>query len=250
MQKISIGMALGPPGSGLVGFPIPQRQSDEEEQRLVQWLNDEWIDPGPQFERWKRGHGAAPAMPSDEDVPARKTILAEFLPRLRKVQKMPDSLAEAGEMGRFAMKKYPGKYASEEEAAMEESGIADYGRLVRMLNKHSIVPMIPTQKQPIRLLAKGKNMTKIWAMHTLLQMASCGTLERLAECKCGCGKWIIRKRVIDKFFGDHRVKFHQSDPSVKEERRKKARERYHQGQKGVVETGWRNKRKAAKHGKT
>jgi hypothetical protein len=237
----------------LSGFPIPQSRDVEEEQRLVRWLNDDWAESLEQMERLERGEGLKdplPDMPNDEDAPARRTILREFLPRLLKVQSMPESATEALRRGRRAMKRFPGKYRDEDDAANEECGIYARAELVRMLSKHSIAPTIPTRKYPVKLLARGANMTEVWAMYVLLQMASDGILEQLAKCDCGCEKWLIRKRRIDRFASTAcRVRSHQMDPSVKEIRRAKARESYHRERNGVLATGWRKERKAAKHAK-
>jgi hypothetical protein len=236
--------------SGLLGIPVPQSRSIEEERRLVRWLNSEWDDPSARFEKWKREEGPLPDVPSEEDGPARSTILEEFLPRLMRVQSMPDSAREALKRGRLAMKKFPGKYRNEEHAAHEESGVADRARLVKMLKKHSILPTIPSAGNPVKLLVRGDNMTEVWAMYVLLQMASDGVIEQLAQCDCGCGKWFIRKRRIDRFASTAcRVRSHQMNPSVKEIRRAKARESYHLERNGVLATGWRKERKAANRGK-
>jgi hypothetical protein len=240
MQRLYIG---GQYRSGLSGFPIPQSRDVEEEHRLVRWLNDDWAQSLEQMERLTRGEGRKdplPDMPNDEDAPARRTILKEFLPRLLKVQAMPESATEALRRGRQAMKKSPGKYRDEDDAASDVCGIYARAELVRILSKHSITPTIPTPTNPVKLLVKGSNMTEVWAMYILLQMASDGILEQLAQCACGCEKWFIRKRTIDRFASTTcRVRSHQMNPSIKKIRRAKARESYHRERSGIVATGWK-----------
>jgi hypothetical protein len=212
MQIITLGVHMQW-GSTLWGIRVPR---GSEDQRLVRWLNDEWVDALPAIKKHERGEGPYPDLPNAEDVPARQTILHEFLPRLIKVQSAP-------------------------------SDRKTLTQLAAMLRKHSIVPAIPTPKQPATLMASGKNMTEVWAMHVLLQMASDGVLESLGLCDCGCGKWKIFKRSNDRFFNDAcRVRSHQSNPSVKEKRRDDARKRYQLERNGVVATGWKKARKVAK----
>jgi hypothetical protein len=248
MQNLCLGL-VAQFKSGLSGLPIPQGRSRSEEERLVRWLNDEWPDdPESVFEKAKLGKGPMPDMPNEEDAPARQTILAKFLPLLKKAQTMPNSLEEVMARARQAMKRFPGKYANEEEAANKEGGFAARAELIRMLGNHKTLPMIPTPKQPVKLVVRGDNMTEVWAMYVLLQMASDGVIERLGQCDCGCGKWKIFKRRNDRFFNDAcRVRSHQSNPSVKEKRRKEARKRYQQERDGIVATGWKKTRKVAKH---
>jgi hypothetical protein len=226
--------------SGLLGMPVPQSRNLEEERRLVRWLNDEWDDDSSaRFEKWKLEEGPLPDLPSDEDAPARRTILKEFLPRLIKVQSLPSSAREALKRGREAMKKSPGKYADEEEAANEEGGFNDRARLVKMLRKHTILPTIPSPGDPVKLLVRGDNMTEVWAMYVLLQMASDGVLEKLLQCGCGCGKWFIRKRQIDRFALDAcRVRFHQASEIARKLRAKRARETYRLERQGIVSAGY------------
>jgi hypothetical protein len=138
------------------------------------------------------------------------------------------------------MEKFPGKYASVDEASSEESGINARAELYRMLGKHKVVPFIPTPMKPVKFVVCGDNLTEIWAMYVLLQMASDGIIERLELCDCGCGRWYIRERGIDRFATDAcRVRSHQSDPLVKEKRRKEARKRYQLERKGKLTTGWK-----------
>jgi hypothetical protein len=197
-------------GSTLWGIPVPR---GPEEERVVQWLNDEWVDPLPAIEKAKRGEGPYPDLPNAEDAPARHKILNEFLPRLLKLQSEP----------------------------FDRSTLTE---LAAMLRKHAIVPTIPTPEQPATLLASGKNLTEVWAMHALLQMASDGTLKKLAPCGCGCEKWLIRTRAIDRFAAGCRVKFHQQNPEFKERRRKQSRERYRLERRGVVRTSSRKEKSA------
>jgi hypothetical protein len=245
-------LAMGQFRSGLGGIAVPRERDVRDEQQIVRWLNDEWIDPEPEFHRWKRGEssGLLPAMPNDEDVPARTTILQEFLPRLLKVQNMPPSATEALERGKLAMKQFPTKYRNLEHAAHEVGGFQARADLVRMLREHVIVPVIPGPGQTAMFMANGKNMTEVWAMHVLLRMAFDGVLTKLAPCACDCGKWHMQKRRVDKFASDScRVRFHQRDPAVKEQRRAKARDRYHLERKGKLMTGWKKDRKVATRGK-
>jgi hypothetical protein len=93
------------------------------------------------------------------------------LPLLKKVQTVPNSLDEVMTGASQAIKRLPGKYADEEEAANEEGGFAARAELIRMRGKQKILPMIPTPGQPVKIVARGDNMTEVWAMHVLLQMA-------------------------------------------------------------------------------
>ena len=238
--------------SGLRGVPIPQSRSIEQERRLVRWLNDEReTDEVAEkaFKEWAEGRATLPELRSDEDAPARKTILIEFLPRLRRVQAMPKSAREALAQGRAAMKTSPGKYANEDDAASEESGVNDRARLIKMLRKHTILPTIPSPGNPALFLASGDNLTEIWAMHLLIRMASDGTLAKLVQCGCGCEKWLIKKRGIDRFASDAcKVRFHQSGEEAKKLRAAKARATYRLEKKGIVMAGKKSKGRR-KHGK-
>jgi hypothetical protein len=217
-------------GGGFLGYAIELRRNVEEERRLVRWLNDEWEDASTQFEKWKRGEGEF-RVPSKEDAGARKEIVTRFIPALMNVQqRMPRSTQKGIEKARRAMERFPGRYRDAETAFREVNGVNDRARIIQMLSKHTIIPWVgpPSRDQARILLVRGPNMTEVWAAHVLLQMASDGVLKNLLRCKCGCGKWFVRTRKIDKFASTAcRVRFHQSDPDFKEKRRRQARERYH-----------------------
>ena len=139
------------------------------------------------------------------------------------------------------MKKFPGKYQNEEEASNEESGIADRARLTQMFSRHEIRPMIPARKDPPVFLVRGDNMTQVWAMYLLLQMASDGVLESLTQCDCGCRRWFIKKRRCDRFASTRcRVRHHQSDKDFKEQHAAAARKNYRLKVDRSIPGGWKN----------
>jgi hypothetical protein len=58
----------------------------------------------------------------------------------------------------------------------------------------------------------------------VLKMVEDASIQKVTKCACGCGKWIQRRREIDRYWGDHRVKVFQSSQDVKDARAKEARD--------------------------
>ena len=148
----------GPTGglhSGLSGHQIPMARDPAEERRLIRWLNDEWKT------NWHSGKDGCivPDIEDTEDVLARQRIVQKFIPRLTKAQRIPASAGEALSMGRHAMDMEPGRYRDLEHATAESCGVNDRARVVRMLAKYKLVPVVPHASQTLAFIATGDNAT-------------------------------------------------------------------------------------------
>ncbi len=68
------------------------------------------------------------------------------------------------------------------------------------------------------------------AVRWLYELATDGELERLRECRCGCGTWIFAKRFDQRCYLNHREKYQQRSPEFKKKRAEYMRD-YRRGEK-------------------
>jgi hypothetical protein len=229
-------------GSGSSGYPTPQKRNIEEQKRLAHWLNDDWDSPFAGrgmtkrlWEKYRLGQltwSEIAHVPDYDYFDDLEFIAKNFLPRLKRVTLREDASKSPRQIGIEVMKQSPGVYRDEKEAFAfcEETRSSDRAWLSKALSKYKIVPTIPTRDRPAALGIKGPtlpNATRTWVVFLLLQMAADGVLDRLAQCDCGCGKWFIKRRGIDRFVtAACSVRYHQADETFKEKRRIGARKLY------------------------
>lgn len=215
-------------GSGLAGLLVPSSRSLKEEQRLVRWLNDEWLDQESAWTAWWHGKGPQPDRPNAEDDPARKVIISDFIPRLRGAQRLVSMTPEEGlRRGEIEMARQPARWNDLNEAACEVSGVNDRARALRILQRYKLVPSLPiSPRSGGYYIVDATNKTEAWAAHVLLRMAADGSFEKLVQCDCLCGKWFIKRRGVDRFAKGCRVRFHQSGPAFRSSRNARLRENY------------------------
>ena len=186
-------------------YAIKATHLKASQKQLVEWLNSDYawfLDPS----RYVGTEGVPSfSRPSGSDLEgSRDRVLREVLPLMFRI-------------------------LEQSRATVDYSAILKGRPSADVLKLQAIVDTFKTslvvhRRGWIMLTAAGPRAFEAWATFILISMIEAQSLSSLAQCACGCGKWLLRWRKDRKYWSANcRVRAHQSDEGFREERNARAR---------------------------
>jgi hypothetical protein len=194
-------LSFSPPGTVL---PLPyviHPQTAKFEARLLRWLNGEpFFNEGSVSLRRRAPEYSPPGL--EESDACRKEVLEQVLPSFLKLTKPTQS----------------GGYSFQQ-----------------LMDPHKLSLVAINGR--IRPVFTGKRAPVAWATLMLFGMLEQERLSLLGQCKCDCGKWLLKWRKDRQFATPAcRVRCHQSNEEFKKKRNENDREKRQQHRDGKVVT--------------
>jgi hypothetical protein len=187
-------------------LPIPdtsKRESRKFERMLIQWLNGEPFVADDSVDFYKGTAEYYPPARHESDA-CRMKVLGEVLPFLFRFAKSSRSPNFAAIL-RLDRKK------------MDEES------LQHLMDTHKSDYVVDSRGR-VRPVFSGRDALVALATLMLLRMLERGTLSRLAQCKCGCGTWLLKWRHDRKCASTAcRVRYKQASEDFKRKRNEKER---------------------------